>query len=89
MTVSQPFTLTREQVRGQVFRPGHSLPTMSIDQFLALEQQRGNILEGTGETVKNDPETDKDFDAETLKSRERDDRWDWIKKGSGNTYNRG
>lgn len=86
--VTTPFVLTREGVRDQVFRPAHNLPTMTIDQFLELEQQRGNILHGTGEREKKDPETDKDYDTETIKLRERDERWDWITKGSGNTYNR-
>lgn len=86
--VSSPFILTREAVKDQVFRPAHTLPTMTIDQFLELELQRGNIIHGTGESEKKEPETDKEFDAETKKLRERDERWDWITKGSGNTYNR-
>lgn len=34
----------RERLQGQVFRPSHRLPTMSIDEFLAEEQRRGNII---------------------------------------------
>lgn len=88
VSVTQPFILTREKMKEAVFRPSHNLPTMTIDQFLELEQQRGNIINGTGETIKKDPETDKDFDEETVKLRDRDERWDWITKGSGNSYNR-
>jgi immunoglobulin-binding protein 1 len=31
-----------------VFGPGHNLPTMSIDEYLQIERERGNILSGGG-----------------------------------------
>jgi len=46
----RPFTIVsnREEVRKGVFRPGHNLPTMSIDEYLEEERRRGNIIEGGG-----------------------------------------
>lgn len=46
----RPFTLldNREKLKGQVFGPGHRLPTMTIDEYLEEEQKRGNILSGGG-----------------------------------------
>jgi len=38
----------REELRRQVFQPGHRLPTMSIDEFLDEEERRGNIITGGG-----------------------------------------
>ena len=48
----QPFTLTssssnRAALASSVFRPGHNLPTMSIDEYLAEEKRRGGDS-GTG-----------------------------------------
>lgn len=44
----QPFVITnkRQALKDQVFRPGWSLPTMSIDDYLAQEEARGNIIRG-------------------------------------------
>lgn len=38
----------RQRVREEVFRAGHRLPTMSIDDFLEEEERRGNIITGGG-----------------------------------------
>ncbi len=44
----QPFVITgkREQLKNQVFGPGYNLPTMTIDQYLEQEMERGNIIQG-------------------------------------------
>lgn len=51
----QPFTILpsgaggdRARLQDQVFQPDHRLPTMSIDEYLEIERQRGNILTGGG-----------------------------------------
>ena len=51
----RPFTILpagesadRARLQGQVFGPGHRLPTMSIDEYLEIERERGNILTGGG-----------------------------------------
>ncbi|KKA31120.1 hypothetical protein TD95_000602 [Thielaviopsis punctulata] len=91
----QPFTLVgnRQELRKGVFRPGHNLPTMSIDEYLEEERRRGNIIEGGGEASYARPEPDEDNeeknDAETLKARAWDDYKDDHAKGAGNTINRG
>lgn len=94
----QPFTLLgssndRQRLRNGVFRPGHNLPTMSIDEYLAEEKRRGGIIEGGGEQSGVAPEPDEDnfdrADQETMKAREWDEFKEENPKGSGNTLNRG
>lgn len=54
--VLRPFTILpstmglsdRERLRSEVFRADHRLPTMTIDEYLAEEQRRGNIITGGG-----------------------------------------
>ena len=35
---------TRSRLQTQVFKPSHNLPTMSIDEYLTKEFQRGNVI---------------------------------------------
>jgi hypothetical protein len=58
----QPFTLlgNRQELAAGVFRPGHNLPTMSIDEYLEEERRRGGIIEGGGEASWHRPEPDED-----------------------------
>ena len=71
----RPFTLLgkRQDLQQGVFRPDHSLPTMSIDEYLEEERKRGGIIEGGGPQSGMRPEPDEDniekADAETLKAR--------------------
>lgn len=89
----QPFTLTnrRTELQQGVFRSGHNLPTMSIDEYLEEERRRGGILEGG--TDPQPPEPDEDnmdkADAETMKARAWDEYTEANPRGSGNTLNRG
>ncbi|KAI9848482.1 MAG: hypothetical protein M1838_000505 [Thelocarpon superellum] len=91
----KPFTLlnTRERMRNGVFRPGHNLPTMTIDEYLEEEKRRGGIVEGGGEQSGIRPTPDEDdmakADEETIKAREWDDFTESNPKGAGNTMNRG
>ena len=91
----QPFTLTanRQEIAKGVFRPGHNLPTMSIDEYLDEERKRGGIIEGGGAASWERPEPNEDdiekADAETLKARAWDEFVEANPKGSGNTLNRG
>lgn len=90
----QPFTLLdrRAQLQQGVFRSGHNLPTMTIDEYLAEEHRRGNVLQG-GEQSGIIPEVDEDdlekADEETMKARAWDEYVEANPKGSGNTLNRG
>ncbi|KAK0718313.1 TAP42-like protein [Lasiosphaeria miniovina] len=91
----QPFTLlgNRQELAKGVFRPGHNLPTMTIDEYLDEERRRGGIIEGGGEASYARPEPNEDdyekADAETLKARAWDEYVEANPKGSGNTLNRG
>ncbi|KAH6692387.1 TAP42-like protein [Plectosphaerella plurivora] len=91
----QPFTLvgSRQDVAAGVFRSGHNLPTMSVDEYLAEERRRGGIIEGGGEASYNRPEPDEDdydkADADTYKARAWDEFTEANPKGAGNTLNRG
>lgn len=89
----QPFTLvgSRADLARGVFRPGHNLPTMSIDEYLEEERRRGGILEGGTDPPKKAAD-DEDMDAvdrETYKARDWDDFKDDNPRGSGNTLNMG
>ncbi|KAH8651517.1 TAP42-like protein [Tricladium varicosporioides] len=91
----RPFTLldSRQSIKAGVFKPGHNLPTMTIDEYLEEERARGGIIEGGGEASGLSPEPDEDNyekgDQETMKAREWDEYVEANPKGSGNTLNRG
>jgi len=91
----QPFVLTdkRTELRQGVFKPGHSLPTMSIDDYLEEERRRGGIIDGGGNANEPQVELDEDnleqVDAATIKAREWDEFVEANPKGAGNTLNRG
>ncbi|KAL6881268.1 TAP42-like protein [Trichoderma novae-zelandiae] len=89
----QPFTLigSRAELARGVFRPGHNLPTMSIEEYLEEEKRRGGILEGGTEPPRKvvDEDDMEATDRETYKARAWDDFTDDNRKGSGNTLNMG
>ena len=91
----RPFTLTskRQDFRNGVFRPDHSLPTMSIDEYLEEERKRGGMIDGGGPQSQIKPDVDEDdldaADRATMKAREWDEFVEANPKGSGNTLNRG
>jgi immunoglobulin-binding protein 1 len=97
--VMRPFVLTskRDQFAQGVFRPDHSLPTMSVDEYLTEEIRRGGIQvpqeddpRRQGERVKSGREEEEDEDRETEKKREWDEYVETHAKGSGNMgFNRG
>ena len=78
----QPFTLLgdrndRQTVQSGVFRTGHNLPTMTIDEYLEEERQRGGIIEGGGEQSGQSQVVDEDDyekgEEETMKARAWDE----------------
>ena len=91
----RPFTLldNRQTLKKNVFRPVHSLPTMTIDEYLEEEKRRGGIIEGGGPQSEIRPDPNEDdldaADAETMKARAWDEFVEANPKGSGNTINRG
>ncbi|KAG9259243.1 TAP42-like protein [Emericellopsis atlantica] len=90
----QPFTLLGANARGErtkgVFRSGHNLPTMTIDEYLEEERRQGNIIEGGEEPKKVIDEDDYEaMEREMYKARDWDEFKDNNPKGSGNTMNMG
>ncbi|KAF2754589.1 TOR signaling pathway regulator [Pseudovirgaria hyperparasitica] len=91
----RPFTLLdkRQRLQDGVFRPDHSLPTMTIDEYLEEEKRRGGMIEGGGPQSEYRPEPDEDdldkADAETMKARQWDEFKEDNPRGSGNTLNIG
>ncbi|KAI8081628.1 TAP42-like protein [Halteromyces radiatus] len=89
----QPFIITnkRQQIKNQVFQPGYNLPTMTIDEYLQQEMDRGNIIKG-GEEPKKEEIDDNDYDAldaETMKQRDWDEFKEANPRGWGNRGNKG
>jgi hypothetical protein len=81
----QPFTLLdhRDRLRQGVFRPGHNLPTMTIEEYLEEEKRRGGIIDGgggaqSGQRAEPDEDNMERADAETMKARE----WDEFKEAN-------
>ncbi|TFK42393.1 TAP42-like protein [Crucibulum laeve] len=107
----RPFTILpsdageRARLQQQVFGPGYNLPTMSIDEYLQIENERGNIITGGGAASQEAPTSSEQLalDAEMDGTREgrekeeqkrqKDEKWarytDENPKGAGNTMNRG
>nr|KAJ3422871.1 hypothetical protein HK105_005893 [Polyrhizophydium stewartii] len=90
----RPFVVTskREELRQGVFRPGHNLPTMTIEEYLEREYERGNFLSGGTQRPEKPVADDNDeaaIDAETLKARQFDDFKDANPRGWGNRHNKG
>ena len=91
----RPFTLldTRQRMQQGVFQPDHSLPTMTIDEYLEEERKRGGIIDGGGPQSQQRAQVDEDdiekADEATIKAREWDEYVEQNPKGSGNTMNLG
>lgn len=91
----RPFIITgskRQEILNGVFRPGHTLPTMSLDEYLDREFERGNILSGGGPqaVVEEVEKSEAVEEAEMYKARGWDDYKDANPRGWGNKgYNRG
>ncbi|CCO34159.1 putative protein C63,05 [Rhizoctonia solani AG-1 IB] len=107
----RPFTILpsnvaeRTRLQKEVFRPDHRLPTMTIDEYLAEEDRRGNILRGGGKASEQAPTSSEQLavdseqdgtrfgDEKSEEKRKKDEEWaaytDANPKGAGNTMNRG
>ncbi|GLB34717.1 putative serine threonine protein phosphatase PP2A-associated protein [Lyophyllum shimeji] len=107
----RPFTILpsnaadRARLQAGVFGPGYRLPTMSIDEYLQIERERGNIITGGGPASEAAPTSSEQLALEaemdgTLEGerkaeekRQKDENWarftDENPRGAGNTMNRG
>jgi immunoglobulin-binding protein 1 len=80
----------RDELKSQVFRPGHNLPTMSIEEYLDREMERGNFLSGGTDPKEKIPgDDDESVDAATYKARQWDAFRDDNPRGWGNRHNKG
>ncbi|KAI0723871.1 serine/threonine protein phosphatase PP2A-associated protein [Cerioporus squamosus] len=95
----------RARLQSQVFQADHRLPTMTIDEYLEIEAQRGNIISGGGPQSESQPTSKEQLalDAEQdgtafgeekeEEKRQKDEAWaqytDTHPRGAGNTMNRG
>jgi hypothetical protein len=84
----RPFTIlpsARDRIKAKVFGPSHSLPTMTIDEYLELERKRGGILDTKPPTKEPEEITTSAYDSkEVYRLREFDAFKDDNPRGSGN-----
>ncbi|KAF8911999.1 serine/threonine protein phosphatase PP2A-associated protein [Gymnopilus junonius] len=107
----RPFTILpsdageRARLQAQIFSPGYNLPTMSVDEYLQIERQRGNVITSGGPASQAVPTSSEQLaiDAEmdgtvegaikAEEKRQKDEKWarytDENPRGAGNTMNRG
>ncbi|KAF9227779.1 TAP42-like protein [Gyrodon lividus] len=107
----RPFTILpagasdRPRLQAQVFGPGHRLPTMSIDDYLKIERQRGGIISGGGTQTETESTSSEQLtrnseldgsvfgEMKAEEKRQKDEEWAQYKdahaRGAGNTMNRG
>ena len=58
----RPFTILpagandRARLQAQVFAPDHRLPTMTVDEYLEIERQRGYMISGGGYALTDAPQ---------------------------------
>ena len=98
-SVLRPFVFTsdKQQIRSTIFRPDHSLPTMSIEQYLQNEVLSGGLpTPGAAKTVNSSSEasaTNEDLERAEDNQRLQAIAWDTYTehnvRGQGNTMNRG
>lgn len=95
MKVTQPFTIVkdRQQMTRNVFKPGHSLPTMTIDEYLELEKKRGGVLDDSNANQQSSRGLEEDDEDCLEAERQKNIRFDLFKdrnpRGWGNTSNLG
>eukprot|EP00835_Amoeboradix_gromovi_P004756 NODE_392_length_9456_cov_0.345517.p3 type:complete len:292 gc:universal NODE_392_length_9456_cov_0.345517:3820-4695(+) len=93
----RPFTLLSEKQRN-IFKPSHNLPTMTIDEYIEEEIQRGGIVLDRKDTAIDLKDMgyalDEDQDWNAIEDqRQKDIQWDTFKdenpRGHGNRIGKG
>ena len=82
----------KEEMKQKVFQPGHSMPTMTMDEYADYAMKMYGDMEKrqkeADEAKKREEEKDQDkddmLDQQTLKDRAWDDWKDEHEKGAGN-----
>ncbi|KAL6023174.1 Immunoglobulin (CD79A) binding protein 1 [Candidozyma auris] len=82
--ILQPFTITKTKadIRNAVFGYSHTLPSMSVDEYLEYELMHGKLLNATN--TKEEQDEHSENSDEELYARNWDDWKDDHPKGSGN-----
>lgn len=80
----------REQYKNQVFKPGHILPTMSIEELAEMELADALERQAKDEEMKlrqeqEDPDSEEVLERERQKTASMENWKDWNPKGSGVT----
>ena len=80
----------KEQYKNQVFKPGHILPTMSIEELAEMEVADALYRQAKDEEMKRvqeeeDPDSEDVLERERQKTARMEDWKDWNPKGSGIT----
>lgn len=80
----------RAQYQNQVFKPGHILPTMSIEELAERELADALERQAKDEQMKQqreeeDPDSEEVLERERMKVSAMDDWKDYNPKGAGNT----
>lgn len=90
---NSPFVILptgRDQAKAKVFGSSHRLPTMTIDQYLELERQRGGILDAKSPAKESEEEPEEEMSTlaydsqEVYRLRDFDAFKDDNRRGSGN-----
>jgi hypothetical protein len=88
----KPFVLLpnkRVELQERVFKPSHRLPTMTIDEYLQKEYERGGVISSSKDVaVKKKDESDSE-EEDIVKKRQWDEFKDDNKRGWGNRMNKG
>ncbi|KAI9183325.1 Type 2A phosphatase-associated protein 42 [Blastocladiella emersonii ATCC 22665] len=74
----RPFTIVSQRAveQGKVFRPGHRLPTMSIEEYLDAEMARGGILPAQDPNAAKKEDEDSDDEEVSLRKTYKAREWD-------------
>ena len=88
-TVDQRVNL-RQQYKNQVFRPGHNMPTKTLEELAEEEYHDAMMRQQQDEEAERmaameDPESEEVLERERLKKMQMEDWADYVPKGRGIT----
>lgn len=72
---------TRLRMQSSVFGTSHRLPTMTIDEYLDMEHERGNVLQGGG--AKNTEESEREAADKKAYEEEEDNAEGYAREEAG------
>lgn len=80
----------RQQYKNQVFKPGHNMPTMTLEELAEIEvedalRRQAEDQQREMEYAMEDPESEEVLERERKKAAAHDDWKDFVPKGRGVT----